>query len=67
MHGDPRILRLESICLCLKCTKTYFKFREIEYTGVTEVSLSKAIFHTNTYKLMSSEGIVKGHVFQKQA
>ena len=43
-----------------------FEFKEIEYT--TGVSFSKAILpykYISILKLMSSQGNIKGHIFQK--
>ena len=38
-----------------------------KYNIPLELASIRPFFYTNTYKLMLSQGNVKGHVFQKQA
>ena len=66
-HGDPLILLLQSMCLCLKCIRSkYFKTPIIFHCSLISL-IVKPFFHTNTCKYMSSQGNVKGNVFEAQA
>ena len=70
MHGDPQIEFLQSMCLCLKCihakyfenkiTGTYLNLKK--YIIPLELASVRPLFLTNTYKLRSSQGNVKGYV-----
>ena len=78
MHGDPQILLLQFMCLCLKCIHSkYFKNEITEtcynlkkYNIPLEFSLSKVICpykYISILKVMSFQGNFKGHVCKKQA
>ena len=75
MHGDPQILWLQSMCVFKMHTFKIFqklihrkKYLNLKKYDISlELALVRPFFHTNTYKFMSSQDNVKGHVFQKQA